>query len=150
MNSVTYRAFKRHKHQSPIVFSDHSQQEYKAGEMINISDGGMVFLAEHELKPGDTVDIKILENTPNPSWLEPNRDYSAEVRWCEKNNGEETSNYQVGIRFLLKNCRVCGKKIQLNAMHESPLCKHCRDHISSLPDGAAKESIEEHIEGNVL
>jgi hypothetical protein len=150
MTFITYRAFTRHKHQSPIVFSDHSQQEYQAGEMINISDGGMVFLAEHELKPGDRVDIKILEDTPDSARLEPNRDYSAEVRWCEKSDGKETSNYRVGIRFLLEKCRMCGKEIQLNAMDEKPLCKDCGDRINSLPDGTAKESIKEQIKGNVL
>ena len=150
MSLITYRAFTRHKNQSPIVFSDHSQQEYQAGEMINISDGGMVFLAEHQLKPGDTVDIKILEDTLDPAWLKPNRDYSAEVRWCEKKDGEETSNYRVGIRFMLEKCNVCGKEIQLNAMDEKPLCKRCRDRINSLPDGIAKESIEKHIKGNVI
>jgi hypothetical protein len=71
-----------------------------SGEMINVSDVGMVFLAEHESKPGETVDIKILEDAADPAWLEPNHDYSAEVRWCEKSDGEETSNYRVGIRLL--------------------------------------------------
>ena len=150
MSLITYRAFTRHKHESPVVFSEHSQKEYQAGEMINVSDGGMVFLAKHELKPGDTVDVKILEDAPDHPWLEPNRDYSAEVRWCEKSDGGETSNYRVGIRFMLEKCRVCGKEIQLNAMDEKPLCKDCGDRINSLPDGTGKEAIEEHIKGNVL
>jgi hypothetical protein len=150
MNFITYRAFTRHKHPSPIVFSNHSQQEYQTGKMINVSEGGMVFLAEHELKPGDTVDIKMLEDAPDPAWMEPNRGYSAEVRWCEKSDGEQTSSYRVGIRFLLEKCRVCGKEIQLHAIDEKALCKDCRNRINSLPDGTIKVSIEERIKGNVL
>jgi hypothetical protein len=150
MNLITYCAFRRHIHLAPIVFSDLSVLINEAGEMINLSHGGMVFLAGHELKPGEEIDIKILEDTPDYASLEPNHNYGAEVRWCENRDGGETSNYRVGIRLLLANCRLCGKEIHLHAVGEKHLCEDCHDYISSLLGGTIKVAIEDYIEGNVL
>ena len=150
MNFITHRAFTRQEYHAPIIFSDYSHKKHQSGEMINISRGGLVFLAGRELKPGKEIDVKILEDAPDYASLEPNHDYGAEVRWCDHRDGGKTLNYRVGIRLLVANCRLCGEEIHLHAMDGKHLCEDCRDHINSLLDGTLKGAIENYIEGNVL
>lgn len=150
MSVITQRAFTRNEYRAPIHFSDRSAKEYHEGEMINSCVGGMAFLAMQELKPGDGILIKIVDVAPDPYWLEAKRDYLAEVRWCIKKEGETSSRYQVGVRFLVETCRLCDKTIHHRSADAEDLCEDCINHHCSLSDGTIKECIDNFLMGNVL
>jgi len=150
MNVITQRAFTRNEYRAAIHFSDLSAKVSHKAEMINSSVGGMGFLAERELRPGESILIKMVDMAPDPYWLEPRQDYYAEVRWCVKMDDEEALAYQVGVRFLVDTCRLCDQEIHRRVNDAPDLCERCRDHVCSLSDGTIKDCIEKYLMGNIL
>ncbi|AOY58302.1 PilZ domain-containing protein [Desulfococcus multivorans] len=150
MNVVTQRAFARNEYRAPIRFSRETAQTIHKGEMLNSSVGGMAFIAEHELRPGDGILIQLLETAPDACGLDVKQDYYAEVRWCIPGNAEEVSNFQVGVRFLMETCRLCDEIIHPCRLDNAGLCDACREHVCSFSDGTIKDCIENYLMGNVL
>ena len=131
-------------------FSDPAAADYHEGEMVNSSVGGMGFIAEQELKPGDGILIQIVDMAPDPYWLEARRDYFAEVRWCKQQNDTPAAPYQVGVRFMVETCRLCDATIYHASDDDEHICEHCRKRICSPSDGTIKECIERFLMGNVI
>ena len=150
MSVITQRAFTRNQYRAPIRFSGISTKDSHEGEMINSSVGGMGFLSEQELKPGEGIYIEMVDVAPDPYWLEPKEDYYAEVRWCMKKDAEETTSYQVGVRFLVDTCRLCDKTIHRRMNGTVDLCEACYEHVCSLSEGTIKDCIQKYLMGNIL
>ena len=150
MNIITQRAFTRNKYSVSIHYSCCSAKDKHEGEMVDSSVGGMNFLAECELKPGDRILIEIADIAPDPYWLDAKRGYFAEVRWCMKKEGAASPGYRVGVRFLIASCRLCDKAIHHSSADSEVLCVDCRDRVGALSDGTIKDCIEKYLIGNVL
>jgi len=150
MSFITQRAFTRNEYRTPIHFSDRSTKELHEGEMINSCVGGMAFISDRELKPGDGILIKMADVAPDPYWLEAKRDYLAEVRWCIKKEDASSSRYRIGVRFLVETCRLCDKTIHQDSAEAEDLCEDCMDNQCSLSDGTIKDCIDKFLMGNVL
>ena len=150
MGVMNQRAFTRNNFRAPIHFSDPAAADYQEGEMVNSSVGGMAFIAEQQLKPGDGILIQIVDMAPDPYWLEARRDYLAEVRWCEKQYDAPASAYQVGVRFMVETCRLCDATIYHASADDEHICAHCRKRICSPSDGTIKECIERFLMGNII
>ncbi len=52
------------------------------------------------------------------------------------------------------SCDMCGKKVGFDEIDATKdrisLCTNCHDYMESIPDGAAKMSIERYLIGNVI
>lgn len=149
MDVITHRAFTRNRHRASIRYSGCSAKEFHEAEMINSCTGGMAFLAERRLTPGERIHIKMIDVAPDPYWLDAKHNYFAEVRWSMRTEGSIPPSYNVGVRFLLEACRLCDKTIRKCKADSEALSADCRNHVCSLSDGTIVDCIEKYIMENV-
>lgn len=152
MSIIPQRAFSRNNHSASIVFSktERDQNESHKAKMINCSIGGMFFVSEKALNPGENIHIQLSDVSPDPYWPEADNQYFAEVRWCRDNGNNGRNSYAVGVRFIKESCKQCGDKILGNCIDECGLCSECHDQIESFSDDNIKHCISNYLLGNVI
>lgn len=150
MSVITRRVHTRNECRTPIQFTRGPSQEPLHGEMINISVGGMAFLAGCELSPGEGIFIRLVDFAPDPYWLDARRDFYAEVRWCARAGVGESAACPVGVRFLMETCRLCDKMICRCSAEMEHLCEDCFNRVCAISEGTIKDCIDNFLMGNVL
>jgi len=152
MSVIPQRAFSRNNFSASVMYAktENGQNEFHEAKMINCSSGGMFFVSDKELNPGDNLHIKLTEVSPDPYWPEASDQYFAEVRWCQENGSNGNRSYAVGVRFIKESCRQCDDKILNNFNSDCGLCQDCHNHINSLSDDNIKNCISNYLLGNVL
>ena len=150
MSIIPQRAFSRNNISGSVMYAKSDQNEFHKAKIVNCSAGGMFFVSDKELSPGDNLQIKLTEVSPDPYWPEISDQYFAEVRWCQKNGTNGNRSYSVGVRFIRESCRQCGNKILNNYSNECGLCKDCYSKIESVSDENIKNYISNYLLGNVL
>jgi len=152
MSIIPQRAFSRNSLSASIVYTkaENNKNEFHEAKVINCSSGGMFFVSDKELNPGDNIQIKLTNLASDPYWTESNEEYFAEVRWCQKNGNNGTASYAVGVRFIQESCKQCGNKILNYYIDEFGLCQDCRNQIDSMSDDNIKNCISNYLLGNVL
>lgn len=150
MSAITHRAFSRNANKIAISFAESMSVEYRKGELINKSSGGMSFTTEHELKPGSDILIRMPELRPDPSGATPHPDLLAEVRWCMKEENQKTAGFRVGVRILSSTCVLCEKEIYHHDTDNIDLCEDCRGRFCAMSKGKIKTCVEKYLLGNVI
>ncbi|MDM8537856.1 PilZ domain-containing protein [Desulfobacterales bacterium HSG17] len=126
------------------------QNEIHKAKVVNCSTGGMFFVSDKELNPGENIHIKLSDVSPDPYWPEASDQYFAEVRWCRENGSNGNRSYEVGVRFIQDSCGQCGDKIQNNFANNCGLCQDCHNQIESFSDDNVKHCLSNYLLGNVL
>lgn len=152
MSIIPQRAFSRNNFSTSIEFAkvENIQNKFHKAKMVNCSTGGMFFVSDKALAPGENIHIKLSDVSPDPYWPEADDQYFAEVRWCQENGTNGTRSYAVGVRFIKESCNQCGDKILNNYINECGLCKECHNQVESFSDDNVKHCISNYLLGNVL
>ncbi|QTA80948.1 PilZ domain-containing protein [Desulfonema limicola] len=152
MNLIPQRAFSRNNFSAPILFieAENTGHEFHKAKMINCSSGGMFFVSDKKLNPGENIHIKLTDIPSDPYLSDFDDQYFAEVRWCQKNGKNGTASYEVGVRFIQESCRQCGEKILNNYSNDWGLCQDCHNRIDSLSDDGIRHCISNYLLGNIL
>jgi hypothetical protein len=93
------RAYERYHYEAPIKYSYYDTEESYDGKMYNYSIGGMYFESNSYLKPGSSIQIKMLNYSPGRSGPERYQTYRAEVRWCREMARSDASYYGIGAKY---------------------------------------------------
>ena len=150
MSAMTHRAFSRTTNNVMIRFAESMTADYQKGELLDKSSGGMSFVTERELKPGSGILIKMPDLTSTAGRAASRPDYLAEVRWCEKEEGPDATNYRVGVRLFSSTCMICEREIHHYDTDNIDLCQECHRRFCSTYKGKIKTCVEKYLLGNVI
>jgi hypothetical protein len=155
MRILTQRSFTRNHFQAPILFTRCNGKEECRAVMYNSSVGGMYFESDRPMSPGEGVLIRMADFAPDPYWPEASDHYVGEVRWCEeKAAGVGEGAYGIGVRFVATVCKDCGhmslEPASYTFSNVVEVCPECLAHLETLSEGKLKQSIRNHLIGNVV
>lgn len=98
------RAYDRNRFSAEVLFSYFNREPSYSAQITNLSARGMCFNSCLLLKPGATICIHLKKIHPESSgkgFCEGLRYVTlAEVKWCSQEPCEETSHYEVGVKYI--------------------------------------------------
>ena len=93
------RAHERFDLAASMVYAYHDSDLFHQARICNYCKGGMCFVSGNALEPGSDIYI-MLENFATDSvGAEFYDGYLAEVRWCQKNTSEKSTEFRVGVKY---------------------------------------------------
>jgi hypothetical protein len=97
------RSSERRPHHGAITFSIFNQQNCIDAQSLDYSNNGLKFKSTCALNPGTTICIRVKpgQRAASPDGLRDSLPSMglAEVKWCRPLYGNESSLYEVGVRY---------------------------------------------------
>ncbi len=163
MSTGFQRTGPREANQTPIAFAVNQDDNYENTRIINASAKGLCIESKRPLAKNTHVYVCVRDQTPSPS---PAARVGA-IRWCEQiqNNGEPL--YAIGVQLeddptdsfgfhhpRRHLCDLCGSAPPEDepCPYEDGIdvCRKCHQHIQSIPEGLARQSIKRFMLGNYI
>jgi ribosomal protein L37AE/L43A len=142
-----------------------ARKSYQA-TVYNISDEGLYFETDRELKPGQDIRISIRQDLPEEFTHIADGDQSGIIRWSLPVTSGRRHVYRAGIRLSSTGakrafqglpeaqyfCDVCGEQISYRQVRKEGLvwlCPHCSEYFMNLPPSVSRVT-SRHLIGNVI
>lgn len=93
------RAYERHRYAAPITYTNGDGEDYRKGEMLNFSKGGLYFRSYSELEQGTKIQIRLEDLFSAASRPEYIPNYHAQVRSCRPIPEAKVPYYGIGVKF---------------------------------------------------
>jgi len=153
-----HRFFQRERSQARLRFTcpelgGSNQQE---GRLRNKGAGGVCFESGQYLRPGTRICLLMDEPASEQAGGEPRMQtfYLATVRWCNALQSPQQSMYGVGAQFVSNECEWCGEVVPYEQIHctesRAILCEACLRDLDAFNRGRLKDSVIDHLLGNVI
>ncbi len=168
MTAYSQRVHHRGYVHAPVQYAYLDTDAYVDSRMKNIGKEGMYFETENPVSPDSGIHIVMTNYPVVAAAPHTYRNYTATVKWCASAPSPGASLFGVGVHFisrgniitgdhldrLVQSCDLCGKMRPFLEMTLTPaaayICGFCDKHMTALPSGEIRDSIENFMIGNVL
>lgn len=97
------RSSERLHYETPIVYTPQSASEKHTSRMYNTSKGGMCFVSDYALAPGEKIFVKMEDYSIDTQPVEETDAQWAEVKWCQEVRDIYASyygQYEIGVQYV--------------------------------------------------
>jgi Tfp pilus assembly protein PilZ len=93
----------RHNHRAALIFSIFNRDKHYQAHMFNCSQGGMYFEADHEMRPGTSLYLRVVRNLTDfreetSSWVFRTVALG-QVKWCHQLTKAGSARYGIGVSY---------------------------------------------------
>lgn len=140
------------KYLRPEVSNVQTQEAF----LLNQSYSGVCFQTRELLRPGSRLQLFFAHQAQDGEEAQGEiRLFLATVRWWQELKSAESGFYKVGASFLPNECEWCFQIVpyeQLRLLEQPPmvLCLDCFRELRGLNSGHLKQSLFNHLLGNVI
>ncbi len=168
MSHIIPRSHPRAAYRAPIKYAVFNSMQFQSTQTYDVSEGGICYETDRQLKPEDDVCIVMENYAPGRSGLEAYHSYVARVRWTQVLSQNGVVRYAAGAQIVARshkilatdaqmpiricdlcNAHVAQHRIVQTATH-AQICTHCAKHLEKISSEKVRQCVERFLMGNVI